>query len=437
MRLRREERMEAATILDSRVSMVKARPWDAVFGNVDLLIQILLYIPTKDLLKLKCVSKQWYSVISDPDFCRNHVLRYYDAAPTALLFSGDYLPSPYFETVSLTPHSSPINVPNFDYLDVSCAMILSSCNGLLLCSAFFRSAPDKSREIIEGDCSLRCYDFNYFTCNPTTKQFKPIPIPNWELPHQFDKSFLYLAFEPLKSPNYKVISLRKAEDYSNLRVDIYSSATGFWNDTEVRFIPPRGMGIASGVYCKGAIHWYSTDEYSFYFDVDSQCLKPMPMPQRNWYRLNVGYFGESRDHLHMAVIDRPNLVFEILEMKDDYSGWSSRYYVHYGLMRSWFPELVRDDAYSILCVVEGKEDDDSVVVLLVGSLVMSHNLRYLTLEKLQDMEPWGINANSHRISDGGYTSLNTNRSGVFLSTSRACLLVFDIHYTVSISCSHD
>ncbi|PON92423.1 F-box domain containing protein [Trema orientale] len=41
---------------------------ESIAGNVDLLTQILIFLPIKSLLKFKSVSKHWLSLISDPNF---------------------------------------------------------------------------------------------------------------------------------------------------------------------------------------------------------------------------------------------------------------------------------------------------------------------------------------------------------------------------------
>ncbi|XVF56764.1 hypothetical protein PTKIN_Ptkin06aG0145900 [Pterospermum kingtungense] len=97
-------------------------------------------------------------------------------------------------------------VPFFDYLNDPDFKIMQSCNGLLLC----RSCDDKSL----------C--FNYFICNPTTNKFRMVTFP----PLEGFVDAVNLAFNPLKSVDYKIISIRRLTSVApTFHIDIYSSET--------------------------------------------------------------------------------------------------------------------------------------------------------------------------------------------------------------------
>ncbi|XP_057753323.1 F-box protein CPR1-like isoform X2 [Arachis stenosperma] len=56
---------------------------------LELIHRILLRVPLRHLVRLKCVSKLWHSLISDPDFAESHV--HLSAAPTHVcLLINDY-----------------------------------------------------------------------------------------------------------------------------------------------------------------------------------------------------------------------------------------------------------------------------------------------------------------------------------------------------------
>lgn len=119
-----------------RVSLSSA---EIIASNQDLLTEILIRIPAKPLLKFKCVSKQWLSLISDPKFCIWHAChqRVPNPTPNALLLNNFYSSTPTFQFIPLIgdDSSSYSQAAVFDYLNVSPnyrLKIKNSCNGLIL-----------------------------------------------------------------------------------------------------------------------------------------------------------------------------------------------------------------------------------------------------------------------------------------------------------------
>ncbi|KAK8475275.1 hypothetical protein V6N12_041544 [Hibiscus sabdariffa] len=163
---------------------------DKIAHNQDLLTLILLRLPTKSLIKFKCVSKLWRLIISDPDFCLSHTRlhhRHGFLSPTALLLKGDrFTPPSEFSIVPLRHYSK---VPFFHYINYSDVKILQSCNGLLLCES---------------------YRTSYLVCNPTTKAFRNIYCPSNSCNNFLSRIRVSLAFGPLRSPDYKIICIRES-----------------------------------------------------------------------------------------------------------------------------------------------------------------------------------------------------------------------------------
>ncbi|TYH35577.1 hypothetical protein ES332_D13G202100v1 [Gossypium tomentosum] len=130
---------------------------EKIGNNQDLLAQILLRLPAKSLIKFKCVSKQWLSLISNPHFCLSHTRHQGHEGflhPTALLLKVQSVLSPEFHVVPLKHFSQ---VPFFHYISTPYINILQSCNGLFVCETY------------DDDNNVE-----YFICNPTTKQFKKL-----------------------------------------------------------------------------------------------------------------------------------------------------------------------------------------------------------------------------------------------------------------------
>ncbi|KAM5552846.1 hypothetical protein ABKV19_025193 [Rosa sericea] len=107
-------------------------------ANIEgLLKQILISVPALSLIRFKCVSKHWLSLISDPDFCRRHTLRNPNPKISAFFSSQTNEDT----TITLgSPSGNPLKtLAN----SASGLRILQSCNGLFLCSVEF---PEKKKK---------------------------------------------------------------------------------------------------------------------------------------------------------------------------------------------------------------------------------------------------------------------------------------------------
>ncbi|XVF42683.1 hypothetical protein PTKIN_Ptkin01aG0384400 [Pterospermum kingtungense] len=362
---------------------------DAVASNQDLLEEILLRVPAKPLLKFKSVSKQWLSLISSSEFCISHAHRHRDNASltaAALLFHGGIPhnnPSGGFNTIPLKDQCP--KVPFLDYFEHPDVRIVQSCNGLLLC----RSC-DKS------------FILNYFICNPTTKKFRVVSFPEVE-------GFVYsvnLAFDPLKSADYKIISIRRLVWVSpRFQVDIYSSKTDSWTVKALNFSRDENTWLNNGVFCNGTIHFENGGKSLLCLDVENMCLKEMSLPNQ-MMEAPVGSFsdsnmflGESWGHLHLTVtyISSHCLQFNIFEMAADYSGWFMKYRVNLETLIkaspviNLYPDLEEEacNQVSSACVIRSDSDKDeaSKVVAFVNGKAISYDLKHGTLTWLCDLDP--------------------------------------------------
>ncbi|KAJ6343007.1 hypothetical protein OIU78_010848 [Salix suchowensis] len=116
----------------------------------------------------------------------------------------------------------------------------------------------------------------YYVYNPTTKQHTTIPEPRRAVGAA-------LAFDPSKSPHYKVICVRKRRWlHHQYEILMYSSNSGPWR---VSGDPLTTKGsdeqFKGGVFCNGVIYWLDvsgTTGVSLCFDIDGEKLEQMPPP---------------------------------------------------------------------------------------------------------------------------------------------------------------
>ncbi|OMP14276.1 hypothetical protein COLO4_00104, partial [Corchorus olitorius] len=140
--------------------------------------------------------------------------------------------------VSLKHNST---VPLFDFLNTPNISVIRSCNGLFLC----KSLHETSHSTVI---------YKYFICNPTTRKFKELSFP--VIPEQDVYLHLFLAFDPLKSPHYKIFRLWKASPSSRTKyqLDIYSSETDSWSASSYCFNLERSLNSEGSVFCNGKLY---------------------------------------------------------------------------------------------------------------------------------------------------------------------------------------
>ncbi|KDP27588.1 hypothetical protein JCGZ_19593 [Jatropha curcas] len=373
---------------------------ETIANNDDLLIQILLCLPIKSLFKFKSVSKHWLSLITNPLFSRR---LFPFNSPCALFVRKSFRLENEFDFIMIDDKYS-IDAPfkTLEFIDDT-IRIIQSCNGLLLCSSVQFYLPEAK----------------YYVYNPTTNQYAILP----PLTGSADEICgLYLAFDPLKSPNYKVIRLLQSEiSEPDFQIEIYSSKINHeWKVSNAGFtLESLDIGTHDGVFCNGAIHWYTDFGPSFYFDVDKEQVKEMAMPAtpEEWYRRRVLYFRECRGHLYLVEIyNAPSTKFNVWEMEKDYSGWIVKYRIDLdgivrafpGMIRSYLdPSALNYYVFQIMYIVKGErdedeEDDGSYLVLHIPTKIIRYNLKDKSFKKLCDFNPYEQEDASYMIHYGAY-----------------------------------
>ena len=170
---------------------------DKVTGNEDLIREILFRSPVRSLFNFTLVSKQWLSLIKNPQFSLHHTLQANPSfnIPSGLYFYNSLTSSNHIETVSFqnVPIQLPrIRVPSISFLNSVGSLdgmeIIQSCNGLLLCRLTYQSSK-----------------VDYCVCNPTTKKFTVITQPSIVPPEEVFG--FNLAFDPSISLYYKIVCI--------------------------------------------------------------------------------------------------------------------------------------------------------------------------------------------------------------------------------------
>ncbi|TXG70571.1 hypothetical protein EZV62_005506 [Acer yangbiense] len=243
---------------------------------------------------------------------------------------------------------------------------------------------------------------NYCVYNPTTRQC--LILPPFPVNEVFNDIYgVNLAYDPSKSPHYKVICVRGYENSEEgyFQIEIYSSKIGFWRKSRFSgiFTAHYETKFGIGMFWNGALHWISPWDGSLYFDVDEEKVHDLPMPAIHAnYRRSFRYFGESRDHLHLIEIYGPcTALFNVYEMERNYSGWIVKYRVDLLAVAAAFPEMVRSHpidrrkyGFSMLSIVREEEDEDSYLVVHIPNKAIRYNFKDKYFEKVHEFAPVGI-----------------------------------------------
>ncbi|KAL7193663.1 hypothetical protein ACSBR2_025302 [Camellia fascicularis] len=374
------------TIIGSCSSQITPAAKEVIASNEDLLTEILLRVPAKSLIRFKSVSENWLNLISVSRFASNHSRRDRNSSMiSGLYFHHDYS-NPKYQVYSISLHGHPNrNLPTLCFLDSVGGdypfRTKNSCNGLLLC--------EKGGFVVDNH-----YTKSYIVCNPTTQKFTL--LPQLDRPQLARRSYeslgLYLAFDPSKSPHYKVVlhnCLHNCYWLGN-HFDIYSSESASWKQIDVS--EPLGV---EGVFWNGAIHWLS-DGVDFHcrFEVDTEKLIKPPSPARPKI-LSVhkfSYFGECDGHLLLVQMQFLS-GFRILQMERDSLCCIVKCHVNLETLISVIPEIHdtrRGHKFRVLCIVkEGVNKNDFALVFGIRGKVIYYNLKRKTLKVFRDGLPQG------------------------------------------------
>ncbi|XP_057745615.1 F-box protein At5g07610-like [Arachis stenosperma] len=344
---------------------------DDVLGNVNLLTEILLRLPVKDALRCKCVCKKWMSLISNPQFCYWHTLglcrkhkHNNNPNPNPYLYPSGML---FQRTLDCLRDKKACVIPfnncssRFMQLNAHVKfegtlhyLLLRSCNGLTL----WDSIPMPWSNKLVKRCS-------FYINNPSTGCC--VRIDKFGYEYRFSRP--YLAFEPWKSPHYKVIFLECTK--TTPKMSVYSSHTGSWSKLDVHLsFPNKNFDPChddGGVYCNGAIHWY---DHSAYLDIDRLCFKNLPvLPIPRTGLLQVKHFGESGGNLYLIIEEsRYSGRYDFWELKEDYSEWILKYHV----------DRTYADPLCVICQPpnEDEQEESICAILLIGyKKLVSYNLK--------------------------------------------------------------
>ncbi|QHO09547.1 F-box protein [Arachis hypogaea] len=237
---------------------------------VELIQRILLRIPVKHLGRLKCVSKLWYSLISDPDFAESHL--HLSLAPThGYLFKKD-------STEAFLVHLEEVfNGDNYEVKEVS--------------FPFKKQPPSEFR--IRGSCRgfvLLSREPHFFVVwNPLTGFSKRISY-SCMVPRNMGRYFNFLDHAILYGFGYDA----SRDDYLVVvawqhggcqRLDCLSLRANSWISLDAALPKPLGLTEwrSRGLFLNGSIHWFASSHVKHYYEA----LLVFDLKERSFLKISL------------------------------------------------------------------------------------------------------------------------------------------------------
>uniref|UniRef100_A0A5B6YJK0 Uncharacterized protein n=1 Tax=Davidia involucrata TaxID=16924 RepID=A0A5B6YJK0_DAVIN len=303
----------------------------------DLWVEILCRLPEKPLIRFKCVCKAWHCLISE--VCLPRVL------PASLPLAGLYFRTYTLPDMPLIRRGASRDSSHAFYLHLARTQdqehmdytslednrgIGGGGGGGFLDSAYYTDLPfrQRSAENFLDSCNglllfRSASDFQYYVCNPMTRQCVPIPKARCHRHHLYAA----LAFNPSESPCYKIVRFALLQ-IENQALDIFSSDTGQWVRHLVQLDPQirETTWLWQSVYFEGALYRLSLTWNLVRFDLNEVSARVIELPMTEMGGRNLmGCIGVSMGRLCYAKEEFNRLLIWSFRVHCEAMKWTLKY----------------------------------------------------------------------------------------------------------------
>ncbi|KAM3359998.1 F-box/kelch-repeat protein [Capsicum galapagoense] len=239
----------------------------AKLGNCSLsgdeIVEILLRLPVKALLRFQTVSKSWHSFITSRDFIQLHrqqpvhekLLRISDRGRRDI---------PTISFFTLAPRLADFEIDRIVDVDLaeleSLSVVVDAVDLPFPCSA-----DDEVRVV--GSCNgILCVHFNRSSSivlwNPATRKYRFLELPDY-VSFYSDPFFPYVMFGYVpEKDDYNVVKVSscRRKDERDTKVWVYTMSSDTWEEMDGDFLcglVPKG---GSAVSVNGCLYWMSCSD---------------------------------------------------------------------------------------------------------------------------------------------------------------------------------
>ncbi|XP_027331899.1 F-box/kelch-repeat protein At3g23880-like [Abrus precatorius] len=275
----------------------------------ELIIQILLRLPVKSLVRFKCVSKSWLSLISDPHFAKSHFEL--AATPThRLLLLGQSLYEARSIDLNASLHDDSASAAlNLNFSISQYDKIIGSCRGFLL---------------------IACNP-NLYVWNPSTGAHKRIPSSPVESNLEaMIFTFIYgFGYDPSTDDYLVVQAYYEPNADLATHVELFSFKANTWTEMEGTHLSHMNASddLRLGSLLNGAIHWLAyrydaSENVILAFDLMERRFSDISLPVDFEYDLNFCDLWVLDGFLSLWVMEEDATVIWVMEEYKVQSSWT-------------------------------------------------------------------------------------------------------------------
>ncbi|XP_073308572.1 F-box/kelch-repeat protein At3g06240-like [Primulina huaijiensis] len=312
----------------------------------DVIIEILIRLPVKSIVKLRCVSRTWRDLIGSPIFIHRYQNR---ERKQSVLLVKRYL----------MQNNGPEPMLSFHHPDFPELLVSPNLSIPVLPDLVFRPRIYSDVQMY-GPCNgLVCIPFVdiIFLCNPALREFKPLPLLNIPCPQGYDVfPFEFgFGFDP-NTGAYKVIQIsliasdnwddfvRKQDHYS--RIDLYNSASNSWKRIDAK-LPEMVYARSFQIFFSGVLHWFAWIDSSenhpciLCFDIRTEAFQLLAFPED---------FPKSEDIPSLMVLNESLAMVRYPQWSEESGRTEIEIWVmkQYGEKESWTKQFVIGP-YMVVC----------------------------------------------------------------------------------------
>ncbi|RXH83738.1 hypothetical protein DVH24_005991 [Malus domestica] len=244
--------------------------------------QILPRLPSKSLMRFKCVCKSWSSLVQNPSFADAHQSLHRNKLTHLLLTIWDTATrQQHFLSVQINQDGSPtpaIHLLNLPTMSNDHRLYNAQSTNGLVCLYLSNT--------LSRDHTLAYLDPPNFIFNPCTRE--SIILPHASPAYCTSHVTYHFGFSPLTN-EYKVLQVQTFRPHDSIPTDltfmfkIFKLGTSLWRRLEVdlnhlAFDPLECPFKVQGVCINGAIHWMHWKENVVVFDIGDEKFRVIPLP---------------------------------------------------------------------------------------------------------------------------------------------------------------